>query len=173
VARDASAETPPERGLAMIRSLLLLATAAVAAFAFATAASADKPIHEPIDLEGFVLEDSCPFPVLLEVTESNAHVTVFSDGRMHFTGKIFVRLTNLDDPDHVVELNISGPGFISAEGAERGGGRGLVLLRPGEAGGPGVVLVTGRLDIVRGEDGLISGMTLRGRSVDICAMLAA
>ena len=157
----------------MIRSLLLLATATVAAVAFVPAASADKPIREPIVLEGFVHEDSGPFPVLLEVTESNAHVTVFSDGRMHFTGKIFVRLTNLDDPDHVVGLNISGPGFISAEGAERGGGRGLLLLRPGEAGGPGVVLVTGRVDIARGENGFISGLSIRGRSVDICAALAA
>jgi hypothetical protein len=155
----------------MIRSLVVLAVAAVAALAVTTPASADKPIREPVVLDDFVLEGSCAFPVLIEVIANKEHVTFFSDGRLHVTGKLVVRLTNLDDPDQVMELNISGPGFVTPT-SERGAGRGLLLLRPGEAGGPGLFLVTGRVDIVRAENGFIANLGIRGRSVDICAALA-
>jgi hypothetical protein len=155
----------------MIRSLVVLAVAAVAALAVTTPASADKPIREPVVLDDFVLEGSCAFPVLIEVIANKEHVTFFSDGRLHVTGKLVVRLTNLDNPAQVMELNISGPGFVTPT-SERGAGRGLLLLRPGEAGGPGLFLVTGRVDIVRAENGFIANLGIRGRSVDICAALA-
>ncbi len=156
----------------MIRSLVFLVVVAVAGLAVTTPASADKPIRERIVLEDFVLEGSCAFPVLVEVIANKEFVTFFSDGRLHVTGKLFVRLTNLDDPDQVVELNISGPGFVTPT-SERGAGRGLFLLREGEALGPGLLLVTGRTDVVRAEDGFISNLTVRGTSTDICALLAA
>lgn len=155
----------------MTRLLTVLVAVAVGALGTATAASADRPIREPLVLDDFVLEGSCAFPVLLEVIANKAHVTVFPDGRLHFNGKLFVRATNLEN-DESLELNISGPGFITPT-SERGAGRGLLLLRPGEALGPGLILVTGRVDIVRAEDGLISGLNIRGSSTDICALLAA
>lgn len=123
-------------------------------------------------LDDFVLEDSCAFPVLVEVIANNEHVTFFPDGRLHISGKLFVRLTNLDDPANVVGINASGPGFITPT-SERGAGRGLVFLRPGEFGGPGFILTSGRVDFVRAENGFLSDFTLRGRTVDICAVLAA
>jgi hypothetical protein len=156
----------------MIRSLVVLAAAAVATLGLATTASAVKPERVPIVIDDFVLEGSCAFPVLLEVIANKEYITFFSDGRFHVTGKLFVRATNVDDPDQVVELNVSGPGFVSPV-SERGAGRGLLLLRPGEAGGPGLLLVTGRVDIVRAEDGFISNLTVRGSTVDVCALLAS
>jgi hypothetical protein len=156
----------------MIRSLAVLLAAAVGALGIATVASAGKPERAPILLDDFVLEGSCAFPVLIEVIANKEHVTFFPDGRLHVNGKLFVRLTNLTDPDRVVELNISGPGFITPT-SERGAGRGLLFLREGEARGPGLLLVAGRTDVIRAEDGFISSLTIRGSSTDICAVLAA
>jgi hypothetical protein len=154
----------------MTRLLATVASVALAALVVATAASADKPIREPIFLEDIELEGLCTFPVLLEVTANKEYVTFFSDGRIHVNGKLFTRVTNLNT-DESLDLNISGPAVISPD-SERGHGRGLLLLRPGEAGGPGLVLTTGRVDIVRAANGFIENLTIRGRSVDICAALA-
>jgi len=154
----------------MTRFLASVASVALAALVVATAASAEKPIREPV-LDDIDLEDLCAFPVLLEVTANKEYVTFFSDGRIHVNGKLFVRVTNLDTGESL-DLNISGPAVISPD-SERGVGRGLLLLRPGEAGGPGLVLTTGRVDFIRAEDGFIENLTIRGRSVDICTALAA
>jgi hypothetical protein len=97
-------------------------------------------------------------------------VTFFED-RILVTGKLFVRLTNLDDPSNSLNLNISGPAHIS-ELSERNAGRGLFLLFPQDVGGPGLVLTTGRVDVVRGEDGFVTNLSVKGNSVDICAALA-
>jgi hypothetical protein len=35
------------------------------------------------------------------------------------------------------------------------------------------VLTAGRVDVIRGEDGFVDELQIRGRSVDICAELAA
>ena len=155
----------------MIRSLVVLAVALAATLGVASSASADKPERVPLVLEPFVLEDACAFPILIEPTANNEHLTFFPDGRIHINGKLFARLTNLDDPDQVVELNISGPSFLTPE-TERGAGRGLLLLRPGEAGGPGMILVTGRVDVIRAANGFITNLTVRGTSTDVCALLA-
>jgi hypothetical protein len=136
-----------------------------------TTASADKPIREPIFLDDIELSGFCAFPVLLEVTANKEFVTFFSDGRLHVNGKLFARVTNLSTGKSL-DLNISGLAVISPD-SERGLGRGLLLLFPGDAGGPGLVLTTGRVDIIRAENGLIENLTIRGRSVDICAALAA
>ena len=128
-------------------------------------------MREPLFFEDAVLEGLCPFPVLVEFTANNEFVTFFDDGSIIVTGKLFVRLTNLDDTTNSLDLNISGPTFISPV-EERGAGRGLVLLFPEDSGGPGIVLATGRVDFVRGEDGFITNLSVRGRTVDICATLA-
>lgn len=156
----------------MKRALVLLATAALGVLGAAAPAAADKPERAPVLIDDFVLPDSCAFPVLVEVIANNEHVTFFPNGRLHVNGKLFVRLTNLDDPANVVTVNASGPGFITPT-SERGAGRGVVFLRPGEFGGPGLILTNGRVDFVRAENGFISDMTVRGRTVDICAVLAA
>jgi hypothetical protein len=135
----------------------------------AGAATAAQPIREPIMFEDEVLT-LCTFPVLVEFTANKEFVTFFED-RILVTGKLFVRLTNLDDPSNSLTLNISGPAHISELG-ERYAGRGLFLLFPEDVGGPGLVLTTGRVDVVRGEDGFVTNFSVKGNSVDICAALA-
>jgi hypothetical protein len=156
----------------MLRSLLVIAVTAIAGLGIVSSASADKPIREPLFLEDFELEGFCSFPVLLEVIANKEFVTVFSDGRIHVTGKLFVRLTNLDETDQVLDLNISGPAVISPD-SERVHGRGLYLAFPQDASGPGIFLSTGRVDVIRGEDGFVENLRVRGTFVDVCAMLAA
>jgi hypothetical protein len=133
----------------------------------AGAATAAQPTREPLLIEDDVLT-LCSFPVLLEVIANKEYVTFFEDGRLLVTGKLFVRLTN---GDNSLTLNISGPAHISDLG-ERYAGRGLFLLFPEDVGGPGLILTTGRVDVVRGEDGFITNFSVKGNSVDICAALA-
>jgi hypothetical protein len=136
----------------------------------AGAATAAQPIREPLLIEDDVLT-LCSFPVLLEVIANKEYVTFFEDGRLLVTGKLFVRLTNLADPSNSLTLNISGPAHISDLG-ERYAGRGLFLLFPEDVGGPGLVLTTGRVDVVRAEDGFVTNFSVKGNTVDICAALA-
>jgi hypothetical protein len=133
----------------------------------AGAATAAQPIREPLLIEDDVLT-LCSFPVLLEVIANKEYVTFFEDGRLLVTGKLFVRLTN---GDNSLTLNISGPAHISDLG-ERYAGRGLFLLFPEDVGGPGLVLTTGRVDVVRAEDGFVTNFSVKGNTVDICAALA-
>jgi hypothetical protein len=85
-------------------------------------------------------------------------------------GKLFVTVTNVDSGESI-DLNISGPARISELG-ERYEGRGLFLLFPEDVGGSGLVLTTGRVDVVRAEDGFVTNFSDKGNSVDICAALA-
>jgi hypothetical protein len=85
------------------------------------------------------------------------------------SGKFKVRLTNTDTRTSL-DLNVSGPALLAP--VERYAGRSIVILFPFDAGGPGMVLTTGRVDIVRAEDGSIVGIDTRGRTIDVCAALA-
>jgi hypothetical protein len=154
----------------MTRALRILVAAALASLVVATAAAGGPPTREPLLLEGFEFENVCKFPVVIEVTANKEFVTFFDDGRIHVTGKLFVRVTNTDSGESL-DLNISGPGLLSPD-SERSGGRGLFILFPEDEGGPGLVVTTGRVDVVRGEDGFIDDLTVRGKSVDVCAALA-
>ena len=58
----------------------------------------------------------------------------------------------------------------SASAARVGG---IFLLFPQDAGGSALILVTGRTDTVRGEDGFITRLTVRGTTLNVCAALAA
>jgi hypothetical protein len=151
----------------MTRTLTVLAAVLVALVSVA-AASGGKPIREPIFYEDFVLEGVCPFPVLVETTANKEYVKIFDD-RIMVNGKLFTRLTNLETQESL-ELNISGPATISTTEVLRG--RGLLILFPEDAGGPGLVLTAGRVQLIRGEDGFIANSTTSGRTVDVCAALA-
>lgn len=153
----------------MTRSLTVLVAAALLFLAWTTTAASDgKPIREPVFFEDFVVENVCPFPVLIETTANKEFVTIFED-RILVTGKLFTRLTNLETGESL-ELNISGPATISETEVLRG--RGLLILFPEDAGGPGLVLTAGRVELIRGEDGFIAEMSTSGRTVDVCAALA-
>jgi hypothetical protein len=135
----------------------------------ATAALAAPPTREPLVLEDFVAENVCSFPVLVEATANKEFVTFFDDGRILVTGKLFVRLTNVETGKSL-ELNISGPVTITETEVIRG--RGLLILFPEDAGGPGLLLTSGRVVLIRGEDGFLANATFKGRTVDVCAALA-
>lgn len=153
----------------MTRSLTVLVAAALLFLAWTTTAASDgKPIREPVFFEDFVVENVCPFRVLIETTANKEFVTIFED-RILVTGKLFTRLTNLETGESL-ELNISGPATISETEVLRG--RGLLILFPEDAGGPGLVLTAGRVELIRGEDGFIAEMSTSGRTVDVCAALA-
>ena len=152
------------------RGFTLVAVALLTVLA-AGAASAAQPIREPLVIEDEDFNNLCPFPVRLEITANKEYVKFFSDGRILVNGKLFVRVTNLDTGESL-DANVSGPAQITPL-SERGAGRGIFLLFPQDVGGPGLILVTGRTDTVRGEDGFITGLTVRGTSFDVCAALAA
>jgi hypothetical protein len=152
------------------RAFTFVAVALLAVLATG-AAGAAQPIREPLVIEDEEFDNLCPFPVLLEITANKEYVKVFSDGRLFVNGKLFVRITNLDTGESL-DANVSGPAHITPL-SERGAGRGIFLLFPEDVGGPGIILGTGRVDIVRSEDGFITDLTIRGTTFDVCAALAA
>jgi hypothetical protein len=134
------------------------------------AAGAAQPIREPLVIEDEDFNNLCAFPVRLEITANKEYVKFFSDGRILVNGKLFVRITNLDSGESL-DANVSGPAHITLV-SERGAGRGIFLLFPEDVGGPGIILGTGRVDIVRGEDGFITELEIKGTTFDVCAALA-
>jgi hypothetical protein len=151
------------------RSMLIaLGGAVLAVLVAAAAALAAPPTREPLFLEDFVVEDACSFPVLIEVTANKEYVTLFDDGRILITGKLFARVTNLDTGTSL-DLNISGPVTVTDREVIRG--RGLLILFPQDVDGPGLLLTSGRVVLIRAEDGFIANATFKGRTVDLCAAL--
>ena len=79
------------------------------------------------------------------------------------------RLTNLLTGESL-DRDISGPGRSSRIGSSVAV-VGSSFCFPRDR--PELILVAGRLDVIRAEDGFIVKWTLRGRTVDVCAALAA
>ena len=156
--------------MALRRPLFVVCAAAFLAVFAGSAAHGAQPIREPLVIEDPDFDNLCQFPVRIEITANKEYVKFFSDGRLLVNGKLFVRITNLDSGESI-DVNISGPASVTPT-SERNMGRGILLLFPEDAGGPGLFLNTGRLDIIRGEDGFITNYTVRGTSVDVCAALS-
>ena len=156
--------------MAFRRPLIVVCAVAFLAVFAGSAAHGAQPIREPLVIEDEEFDNLCSFPVRIEITANKEYVTFFSDGRLHVNGKLFVRITNLDTGKSM-DVNISGPANVTLT-SERNMGRGILLLFPEDAGGPGLFLNTGRLDVIRGEDGFITNYTVRGTSVDVCAALS-
>ena len=156
--------------MALRRPLFVVYAAAFLAVFAGSAAHGAQPIREPLVIEDADFNNLCQFPVRIEITANKEYVKFFSDGRLLVNGKLFVRITNLDSGESI-DVNISGPANVTPT-TERNMGRGILLLFPEDAGGPGLFLNTGRLDIIRGEDGFITNYTVRGTSVDLCAALS-
>jgi hypothetical protein len=152
------------------RSIVVFLAALLTVFA-ASSTLAAPPVKEPLVIEDADFDNLCAFPVRIEITANKEYVKFFSDGRILVNGKLFARITNLDT-DQSMDVNISGPAHITLA-TERTMGRGILLLFPEDATGPGLLLLTGRVDVVRGEDGFITNYTVRGTSVNVCAALAA
>lgn len=156
----------------LLTIMLVLATTLVAA----GTASADRPVIEPLDNEPFVIEDSCPFPVLVEPLHDGEKVALFSSGIALVTGRLVVRVTNLADESHSLELEISGPAKLATD--EEGittiatKGRNLIWLWPTDAGGPALFLNSGSVTLVNDADFNTLSVTTTGTRTDLCAALA-
>ena len=157
--------------MASRRPLFIVCAVVLVAIFAGSAAHGAQPIREPLVIEDSDFDNLCKFPVRIEILANKEYVTFFSDGRLLVNGKLFVRITNLDTGTSM-DVNISGPAHVTPT-SERNLGRGIFLLFPEDAGGPGLVLNTGRVDVIRGEDGFVTNYTVRGTSVDVCAALTA
>jgi hypothetical protein len=99
----------------------MLPTMLAVAFAFALAGplAAAKPERVAVPQEDFVISGFCDFDVLVHPLASKTFNTTFFDRdgnptREHGTGRLVVRMTNLDT-GRSIDLNISGPGtFVNS-----------------------------------------------------------
>jgi hypothetical protein len=157
----------------MLRVLALVASLA-AALAFASAASADKPVKEPSpspDVSGSFCDD---FDVLVHPIADKGEAITFPSGATIITGQLMVELTNLET-DETVAVNISGPVFISADGNTAIlSGRSLLLGEAGDLGpgSPATLLITsGPTVLTVDSEGNVS-YTTSGHTIDMCEVLA-
>jgi hypothetical protein len=159
------------------RSLILLAGAMTAALLIPVA-SATRPVKEFLPFEGATLPGICPFTVQIDVLANKEYSKTFSSGRMLITGKLKIRLTNLESGKSI-DANISGQGVFRFH--EDGSltlhahGRWLFFFFPGQLGpgAPGrMFLNSGRVVLNSGPEGdEISKRT--GHLRDVCAALGS
>jgi hypothetical protein len=158
-----------------MRTAALLFAVCLAAL-FPAVAAADKPVIEPTPpTEDFVIEGACEFDVLLHTVADESKAIIFGE-RMIVTGKIKVRLTNVET-GKTLDLNISGPGtftFDEEDGTTtiKGGGPWLVWLLETDEGGPGIFLTRGHLTLVGDAEFNVLAFEVRGHVTDLCAALA-
>jgi hypothetical protein len=150
----------------------------VLALLLAPAASADKPVREPLPAPDITLEGVCSFDVLIEATTNKEFIKTFADGRQLITGAFRVRVTNLDT-DASVDLNIPGPGRVieNADGSVtlESHGPWLIWFLEGDLGpgSPGQLFVNnGNLVQTFHPDGRVTIDKQTGSQTDICAALA-
>ena len=98
-----------------MRRIVIAVMTAAAILLVPASAQATPPTREPVLIEDFVLTDHCGFDIDVEVVKNNEIQTTYYDAdgnvvRQRVTGSLKVRLTNLEDPEHSVLFNISGPG---------------------------------------------------------------
>ena len=154
----------------MKRLSFVIGLAVAAALLVPSVAVADKPIREGLPAEDFTIQGSCAFDVDLQVLVDKEFITTFSDGRQLITGRLVVRLTNVD-AGKSIDLNISGPGFLTPH--EDGSltlkqnGRSLLFL-------PGLLELTiGPVVIEIDPNGnAVSVTRTSAATVDLCPVLA-
>jgi hypothetical protein len=154
----------------MKRLIFVIGLAVAAALLVPSVAAADKPIREGLPSEDITIQGSCTFDVDLHVLVNKEFITTFSDGRQLVTGRLVVRLTNVDTGKSI-DLNISGPGFITPH--EDGSvtfqlsGRSLIYL-------PGLLELTSGPVILEFDPAgnLVSYTKTSAATIDLCAVLA-
>jgi hypothetical protein len=128
------------------------------------AALADKPIREPAPTPPFLtVSGSCSFDVRIDFLVNKEFITTFTSGKTLITGRLVVRVTNLDDPSKSRVLQISGPAIndLADPSTFNLSGSSLIFF-------PGVMVVT------HGPVSLTSDSFTQtsASSVDVCALLA-
>ena len=161
-----------------MRRLVVVLLSVVLALLFTSAASADKPIKEPLPAEDLTLEDVCSFDVLVEITVNKEFIKTFSNGRQLITGAFRARVTNLDS-EASLDLNIPGPGaFVeNPDGSATliSHGPWLLWFFPGDLGpgSPGQLFVNnGNFVQTFHADGRVTIDKQTGSQTDICAAVS-
>ena len=165
--RDAQEVPLMSRAVAVIVASLLV-------LSVASTALAGKPSREVLDpSEPFVVSGACDFDVLVEDLKVGYAIMIWDrpDGSTAIiaAGQWQTRLTNVETGESITTV-ISGPEFVTIAGedvSDVGTGR-WILLNPGE----GMFLVSGHMSLAFETITEVRG-TLRGHSVDVCAVLAA
>jgi hypothetical protein len=107
--------------------------------------------------------------VRIDILVNKEFITTFTSGKQLVTGRLIVRVTNLDDPSKSRVLNVSGPG--KSDLADRStvplSGSSLIFF-------PGVLRLThGPVSLTIDADGNVTSFTqTSASSVDLCALLA-
>ena len=135
----------------------------------AAAASASPPTRAPQPVPDFRLPHACRFPVLLHATVNRSTATTFSDGHVHITGALRVRMTDLRN-GHSLTVNSSGPATVwYRPGGVVVDGRGVGFIALSTPfGRPGFLLET-RGQVVADARGL---RVVHGATRNICPMIA-
>jgi hypothetical protein len=162
----------------MKRLVTLVGVLVLGALLFTPAVGAEKPVRSFIPAEDLTLSGVCPFEVGVEILENREFGTTFSDGRFLITGTLKVEITNLDEPENSLTVNVSGPGVFTptADGGFviKAEGNWFWFFFPGDLGkkSPGTALLTSGLTtlVVSGSGDLT--FTPARNATDICAELA-
>ena len=106
---------PANRKGKQVRRIAIAAVTSAVILLVPASAQATPPTREAVPIEDFVLTDHCGFDINVEVVKNNEILTTYYDAdgivvRQRVTGALKVRLTNLEDPEHSLLFNISGPG---------------------------------------------------------------
>jgi hypothetical protein len=158
----------PGRSLSMHRLVVALA-AVLSAGLIVPAALADKPVREPLPAPPFsIVSGSCSFDVRIDILVNKEFITTFASGKQITSGRLVVRVTNLEDASRSQVLNVSGPGRgdLSDPTTVNVSGSSLIFF-------PGVLLLThGPVSLTVDENGNVTSFTQTSQSsVDLCAVL--
>jgi hypothetical protein len=150
---------------------LVVALAAVlSAGLIVPAALGDKPVREPLPAPPFlIVSGSCSFDVRIDILVNKEFITTFPSGKQIISGRLVVRVTNLEHPSKSRVLNVSGPGKedLADPSTFNLSGSSLIFF-------PGVLVLThGPVSLTFDEDGNVTSFTQTSQSsVDLCAVLA-
>jgi hypothetical protein len=153
----------------MHRLALTLAALAVAAVV-APVAWADPPAREPAPAPAtFTITDSCTFDVRVDVLVNKEFATTFASGRQIITGRLVVRVTNLDNQAKTLVLQSSGPAIEDLADPSKFNLSGTSFWFF-----PGALLLTrGPASITLDASGNVTSFSHTSASiVDLCAALA-
>ena len=125
------------------------------------------PAHA--SLLSFPADTVCSVPVDLDLTTAKSRAHESPQGTQT-TGVTKVLLTNPDN-GKTLSINASGPTHVHGATLTETGSW-LYLLFPGDATGPGIFVLKGKVTETRGDFGVITSLSSTGpRSADLCAQL--
>lgn len=153
----------------MNRPTILAATILVVALLSPGAALAAKPTREPLPVPPtFDITGSCQFDVRVDVLANDEFIAVLTSGKTIVTGRLILRLTNVDEPSQSITLNVSGPSINDSSDPSTINLSGTSLLFY-----PGVLMLTkGPVAIKIDENGNVTSVRFTSAAaVDLCAAL--